>query len=270
MKNRFNFANVWAPAFDNQDGENPSTTEPSESTEPTTEPKTSPGETEKSFTQSELNAIIKKEKEKAREHSQNVLNELQMLRKKATLTAEEKKELDKRVEDLQNQVLTKEQKAKNEHEKLQKQFETEVKDLTSDRDKWKDLYTQSTIERSLLDAGHEHDAVDPEQLVKLMRHDTQLAEELTDDGEPTGRLVPKVTFQDTDKDGNVIELKLHPRDAVKRMSEMDRYFNLFKNKGTGGVGDMARKSKGEPSIADLAKENPQEYIEKRQKGELSL
>lgn len=260
----FQLATTWFPAFEgtDEDGKTP----------PADPPKNPPADPPKdgTFTQDEVNSILKKEKEKYREQMQSTVSELEMLRKKANLTKEEKAQLDTKIEDLQNQLLTKEQKAQTELERYRKNAEKEKTTLTEELATWKARYSKSTIERSIMDAGLKHDAVDPEQLVKLLSHDTQIVEELNEDGEPTGNLVPKVTFKDTDKDGKPIELKLTPEETVKRMSEIDRYFNLFKNKGSGGMGDLSRRNKGEPSIADLAKSNPNEYVEKRMKGELSL
>ena len=48
-----------------------------------------------------------------------------------------------------------------------------------------------------------------------------------------------MTFNDT-KEGKPVTLELTPAEAVKRMSEMDEYLNLFKGKGSGGIGGTNR------------------------------
>lgn len=250
-------------AFEGEEQEATPETQPKQDPEPEANP-------QKTFTQEELNGILKKEKEKNRGQLEKALSEVQMLRKKANLTSEEKIQLDKRVEDLQDQLLTKEQRAKNEIEKLQKKAEEERTQLEQERNDWRERFTTTTIERTILDAAHEHNAFDPEQIVLMLKPNTQLAEELSEEGEPTGNLIPKTLFKDTDKEGKAVELKLSVSEAVKRMSEMDRYANLFKYEGQGGFGRQTRPGKGQPTPIDMAKEDPQGYIEKRMKGELEL
>ena len=97
------------------------------------------------------------------------------------------------------------------------------------------------------------------------------AEELDSEGKPTGKLIPKVKLQDKDKDGKPVTLELLVPEAIKRMKEMEQYFNLFKGEGTGGIGGMNRGSgKGQPDFVKLAKENPAEYRRLRREGKINF
>jgi len=240
------------------------TTEPAPKVEP--EPKVP-----ETFTQDEVNTFMKKEKEKIHKQLNSAVEEIEMLKQKSNLTQKQRTELDDRLETLKNEMLTKDQRATKDKEKILKQHSTEIKTLTDEKDKWQNLYADSTIQRGILDAAITNDAIEPEQIVAIMRHDTRINEELDESGEPTGRLIPVVKFQDKGKDGKNVELDIPVHEAVKRMKEMDKYFNLFNVKGSGGMGTTNRPSGVKQTSADeLARKDPQAYILARKEGKLKL
>jgi hypothetical protein len=221
----------------------------------------------KVFTQEEVNRILAEDKRKHQTTLQKTLDELNLVKSKANLTDTERHELDSRIETLQNTLKTKEELAKSEIEKLTKKHGKVVDDLTLDRDSWKSKYTDSTIVRSITDAAVVTEAFSPEQIVAILKPKTQLAEALDEDGKPTGNLVPKVSFDTKDKDGKTVTLNLSPSDAVKKMSEEERYFNLFKGKGAGGLGGTNKGKVGEGDIKKLA-QDPSAYRKARAEGKL--
>lgn len=203
---------------------------------------------ETTFTQADLDAAVAKsreglftaeqvgEKDKAHKASQQkVVDELKALQAKSTLTGEERVELENRITQLSDDLLTKEELAVETALRAKTKHGEEMKVVTDERDKWKRDYTESTIVRSITDAAVASEAFNPSQVVAILRDKASLTEVLDGEGRPTGGLITKIKFQG-EKDGQPIELDLSAADAVKRMTEDDSFLNLFKGKGTGGTG----------------------------------
>jgi hypothetical protein len=228
------------------------------------------GGTNKNFSQEDLNRFLANEKRKWKQQQQKAIDELEALRAKANLTEEERQQYDDRIEQMKNELLTKEQLTQKEREKTEKAYKKELEKLTGERDNWKGRFTEATITRAITDAAVSNDAYVPGQIVAIVRPATQLAEELDGEGKPTGKLVPIVELHDKDKDGKPVTLKLSPKDAVKRMKEMDEYLNLFKGEGTGGLGGMNRGgSAKQTDLKNLAKD-PAAYRKARKEGKVNF
>lgn len=219
----------------------------------------------KMFTQEEVDALIAEKDKTFKQGQQRLVDELQALKQKATLTAEERAELDTRIKDLQEQLLTKEELAKQEADRLKAVAETQLKTLTSERDTWRNKYVQSTIVRSIVDAAVSAKAYNPEQIVALLQSDTNLKEEKS--GEEVN-YVPRVKFRDVDKEGKPVILDLTVPETVKRMKEIPKYQNLFVGDGTGGLGnDNNPNNQGKLDIREIAKD-PVKYRKFRAEGKI--
>ncbi len=240
---------MWLPLYDGED-DKPEDPKPEEG---------------KVFTQDDVNRILAREKRKHESSTQTALDELNALKAKADLTKEEREDLEGRIEGLQSSLRTKEQQAAHEKQKLEKEYKTRVEQLEQERGTWQNRYTGATITRSITDAAATHKAFSPEQIVALLQPQTRLTEELDDEGKPTGEFVAKVTFHDTDKDSKPVKLDLTVPEAVKRMTELDRFSNLFEFEGSGGAG---RSTAGKPASKDLTEiyKDPAKYREARKKG----
>lgn len=198
----------------------------------------------KTFTQDELNSIVAEEKRKFKDQQTKLLSEIDQLKGKTTLTEKEKAEFDKRIEAMRSELLTKEEMAAKERNKLSEKFEEERKALTAERDNWREKYSSSTVHRALTDAAVTHKAVSPSQIVALLRENTFLDEDLN----------VKVKVPSIDKDKKPIVLELAPTDAVKFLTEIDEHKNLFRGDGTGGIGRSSSPSSGKMTMADAAKD----------------
>ena len=223
----------------------------------------------KVFSQEDVNRIMANEKRAYNAEKQKTIDELEALKTKANLTDEERIQYDERIETMRNELLTKEELTQKERKKLETRYQKEVDELTKDREGWKQKYVSSTITRAIIDAAISNDAFVPEQIVNMLQSNTRLVEELDAEGKPTGDLVPKVKLSDTDKDGKPVTLELSPIEAVKRMKDMDRFLNLFKGAGTGGIGGMNRSGGTQPTLKNLAKD-PAAYRKARKEGKVQL
>ncbi len=253
---------IWSTLYEGDGGEPP--TDPP--ADPPTDPLADPPSDGK-FTQDQVNTMMAEDRRKHKKGTQAALEELEALKARANLTAKERTDLEGRIKTLNEQLLTKEELATQATTKMQTDFENQISGLTTERDDWKIRFTDANIIRSLTDAAVINNSFNPEQVVAILRQNTQLAEELDTDGKPTGNFVPEVSFADKDKDGKPVTLKLSPADAVKRMSEMDQYLNLFKGDGTGGLGGTTRPGGKTPDIAELAKD-PEKYRKARADGKI--
>jgi hypothetical protein len=221
----------------------------------------------KLFNQDKVNSMLAADKKKHQETLQNTLNELNALKGKASLTASERAELEQKIEQTQAELKTKEELAAEAQEKLRKNHKKEVDGLTGERDSWKGRFTKSVISRSIMEAATKsgQKAINPRQVMALIEPLTMLVEDLDEKGKPTGEYVPKVTWKDADKDGKPMTLVLTPDEVVKRMSEMEDYYNLFEDAGTGGFNKSRRMSSTETDVSKLAKD-PKSYREARKAG----
>jgi len=213
----------------------------------------------KKFTQEEVNKFLAEDRRKAQKQREDLITQLSSLRETATLTEQQKKELEDRISNLQAEGQTKEQLQKGEIENLRKTLEKAQKDLGSERDAWRNRFTDAEITRAITDAAVEAGAFSPAQLVLLLKGNTRLVEALGEDGKPTGNLVPKITYEDVDKDNKPIKLDLAVSESMKRMvATPKKYGNLFKSTAAGGLGGSnaggsSGADDGKPPINDAAK-----------------
>lgn len=218
----------------------------------------------KTFTQDELNTILKRERKKAEDRTKTTIKELEELKKSKTMTEQDRAKLQTRIEGLQDELLTKEQLSAKEKERLQKQYTKELDTVMQERSTWQQRYTQSEISRSISDAASQQGAFAARDIQALLQPNTQLQEELNDNNEPTGRFIPKVKFADTDKDGKPVTLDLTVAEAVKRMKETpEQYGHLFESTAKSGLGSSGGAGRG--TAKDVKTMSPTEYREYRNK-----
>jgi hypothetical protein len=221
----------------------------------------------KLFTQDEVNKIMAENKRALQSRNEQLIQDLEKMKKAGNLTVEQKVQLEGRIETLQNELLSKEELSKKEADKLRKEADKIKESLTNERDEWKNRYTAATIQRTITDAAVENNAINPRQIVALLQTKANLVPETDNEGNATGNLVPKVKFDTSDKDGKPVTIEITIPEAVKQMKDMDEYFNLFKGEGTGGLG-ASSKSTGRAADARTLAKDPAKYREARKAGKI--
>ena len=222
----------------------------------------------KAFTQDDVNRLLADEKRKHQASTRKALEELEAIKAKSNLTDQERVDLEGRLENMKNELMTKEELAKKEQDKITRKFTEDLNKVTGERDSWQQRFTNSTIQRTITDASVASKAFSPRQIVAILQPDTRLVEALDSEGKPTGEMIAKVEFSDVDKEGKPVTLDLTIAEAVKRMSEMDEYANLFKTDGAGGVGG-ANRGGGKPLDAKkIAATDPALYRKLRAEGKI--
>lgn len=214
--------------------------------------------------QEELNTMMAQNRKKLTEQNQDLVTQLEQLKQSSNLSQTEKDELQVRITQLEQQYLTKEELAKREAQKNQKDFEMQLTTAKQQGEQWKGLYTSSTIERALQDAAVAGKSLQHDQIVDMYRSRTEMVEVL-ENGRPTGRYTPIVKFNDINEEGKPVVLELSPADLIKRMKELpEKFGNLFEGTATGGTGGTRGADGSAPSVklADLMKD-PVKYAKWR-------
>lgn len=217
----------------------------------------------KSFTQAEVNEMLAKERKRSEERTKKTVEQLEHLKNSKNLSDSEKTTLQAKIDELQTSLMTKEELAKKNEEKLKNMHNKEIEKLTKEKEIWQERFTNSTILRSISDAAHENEAFNPHQVIALLRPMTTLKEKTDADGNPIGIFEPRVKYPDLDKEGKEVTLDLSVPEAVKRMKDTtDKYGNLFKSTAAGGLG-MGQGVQGKTGPVDLKSMTPEQYKEYR-------
>lgn len=223
---------------------------------------------DKTFTQEDLNRIVSSERRKSDTQKKKLIGELEALKKSKNLTAQEAAQLNSQIDELKTSLMTKEQLAAENKKKMEAKHTAEIELLTKEKDSWKQRFTHSTIQRALIDGAVKAKAINPDQIIALLKDDTRVVEEKDDNGNGIGIFQPRVNVMEKDKEGGIKTLDLSVEEAITRMRDMpDNYGNLFKDLTAGGLGGTNQTAAG-GSIIDAAKKSPEQYraFRKQQRG----
>lgn len=201
------------------------------------------------------------EREKLLKVTQGLEAEIKALKTRTSMTDAERQEQEKRIEELNSKLMTKEELSKREIEKRDRQYKTEREALVAERDTWKTRYVSDTIVRNLSDAAVKNNAYNPNQIVDILRSRTEVVEN-------EGKFEVKVNIDSVNDKGEPVKLNLTPDQAIKHLSESDDYLNLFKSASTGGHGGRGSGNPGQLDAAKIARENPELYRKLRSEGKI--
>jgi hypothetical protein len=180
-----------------------------------------------------------------------------------SLSDEVRAKAESELEDVRNQLRTKEERAKHEKDQLQTSFEKQLNQERADREMWENRFHDSSISRALQDAAVSNDAYNSDQVMRLLKPMTSLkpvVDETTQ--KETGQFRAVVDFPDHDETGAEVTFSGTPDEIVKRMRDLKDYANLFKsnvvaglgaNNATGGV------NTGPNGQVDVTKLSPAQY-----------
>jgi hypothetical protein len=153
-----------------------------------------------------------------------------------SLSDEVRAKAETELEDVRNQLRTKEERAKHEKDQLQTSFEKQLNQEQADRKMWEDRFHDSSISRALQDAAVTNDAYNFEQVMGLLRPMTSLKSVVDDAGKETGQFRTVVDFPDHDETGAEVTFSGTPDEIVKRMKDLQPYANLFNGNVVSGLG----------------------------------
>ncbi len=218
------------------------------------------------FTQDQVNKMLAEDRRKHKAQVDKHVSELEQLKKSKSLSDQERTNLTTKIEELQNSVLTKEQRAAKEQEKLKKDLETTTQQLTASRDEWKNRFHTSQIKQAITSEAAAHKAFDSDALIAILGPQTRLVEVLDEGGNPTGDFVPKTKFKDIDKEKKEFVADLTVPEVVARMKEIPKYGYLFETTAQAGVGANTRAGGRGVDPADMTTEQYRAWRAKEMKG----
>lgn len=218
---------------------------------------------QKTFTQQELENVVAQERKKFELTTRKTIQELENLKKQSGTSEAAKASLEQRITELNETLMTKEELARKEKERLTNEYQHKLKTTEDDRLLWENRYKTSTAQREILDAAVKNQAFDPEQIEAFLSPKARVVEVMDDAGNPTGNFTTKVKINTTGKDGKPVTLDVSVEEAVKNMRETpDRFGNLFKDLSSGGTGGTG--GNGPKGPLDVTKLSPEQYRAQRQ------
>lgn len=227
-------------------------------------------ENEKVTSQAELNAVLKREKEKFRKDREKLAAQLEEHKKNSQLTTEQKEALETQIEELRNANLTVEERARHQLTKAEKDAKVAIETANNQAKLWESRFQDLKIGHEISSAAVVHEVLgNSVQFVEaLLRPATRLVPDLDEAGQPTGTFTAKVKFPDVDKDNKPVILDLPVPDAVKRMKELpEKFGNLFKGTANGGLGGGTGTGGKKPNVANMT---TAQYMEARKKDPASV
>lgn len=224
---------------------------------------TPPAATGKVFTQEQVNAMMKADKDRAKKENERLLGQLQSYAENG-LTAENMQSLQSKIDELTNEGKSKETLAKEAQDKLSKQYAKEKEALLTDNKKWRGQYEQYRLETEIVSAAVVKKARNPKQVQAILGPISYFREELGEDKKPTGSYTPRIKMTERDKDGNEVQLDLTVTEAVERLSQTEEHANLFDSGASGGLGSYNGSSQSKKP-GDTSNLNVSDYYAERKK-----
>lgn len=212
---------------------------------------------EKLFTQAEVDDMIVKRNKNLQQRFQELEGSYQKALENKNLTEKERNDLEASLDALKNSQLSEQERAKKEKAKVEEKYKTELDRERQEKDKYKNMFEQGTITRSLLDVAVQNDAYSPTQIVELLQGRTVLVESEDDPSE----MVPLVNWTEKTSDGQVLKVQKPPREVVEYMKDSEDYANLFKNNIAQGVGAGTGAPKNIPGKVDPSKISMERFLE---------
>lgn len=242
------------------DNENPPGDPP-----PVDDPPADPPKSGKTFTQEEVDKFVTKRNKTLRTQYEQLEKNYETLLEQTNMSAEQRERLEADLENVRAQMRTKEQQLNHEKKQATEKFQKELKAAQEQSTYYKTLFESSTIERAITDAASRNDGYDASQFVGLLRDKAKVVEELDNEGNKTGRLVPRIEWEVVDPETKQAARVLKaPNEVIELMKEdVSRYGNLFKSNVARGLGQGQANHAGARGKIDVKKLSQAEYRELR-------
>jgi hypothetical protein len=205
-------------------------------------------------------AAIAAKEEEFKKTQRELAAQLGEAKKQKGLTEQEKAVHQARIEELENQFLTEQEKAKRAAVQKESEFTSQVDGLTSERDMWRTQFESEAASNQITRSAHTNKAFDPSQIGAILNPMIEFKESVDEaTGTGTGTYTPVVKFPDVGEDEKPIVMEYSVDEAVKRMTELPRFANLFEDTMKSGIGGTGNADSKKVDVARIARENPAEY-----------
>lgn len=217
--------------------------------------------------QKHINELLAKERRTHQEQNKKIIEDLKKARDSQGATQAERDAYESRIKELEATVMSKEDIAKRDKNKLEKEYTGKIDNLTGERDTWRSRYENSTIEREILDEAVAADAFRARQLIPHLRPNTKMVEVVDKDGNGTGVFNTRVRLETSDEKGNPVTLDMSIKEAITKMKDDPEYANMFNSGVRSGVG-LNGSHGGNGKGIDPTKMSTKDYLEARKKDPL--
>lgn len=205
-----------------------------------------------------IDAKVKEATERIKAEDTKTLEELETYKQKLDKESKERKAVEDQIQIIRTRHKTAEDLAKEEQGRIKKTYEEQISAIDAEKNTWKTRFETSQIETSIVSAASTNKAVNPKQLLAILKPVTKLVPVIDDTGKETGQFQTLTRITSGDK-----ELELPTDQAIAKLREDKSFFNLFGDTMKSGFG-------GEPNaksvdIVELAKD-PAAYRAARKAG----
>jgi hypothetical protein len=197
------------------------------------------GDPGKTFTQDDVDRIVGerlvREKDRFKVEKADLLRQYNEVLENHRLTDEQRRTYEARVNELESQVLSKDELAVKRLRQREEEWAAKFKHMDEKLSHSKKQHESFRIRTEILEAASVSRALNPSQVLGLLAPSAQVEEILDDQGKFTGQyrvMVPVAVEQD----GQAVEKSLPVREAVKVFLEQPSNFNLVKSTVKGGSG----------------------------------
>lgn len=220
----------------------------------------------KTFTQDEVNKMMAEHKRTLQTQNSELVKQLEELRSNVNLTAQQRDELDSRIQALQQQHLTKEQQLQAELEKTTKKYKTELETTSAEAKRWLTNYNNVLVENAVTQGAVKHNAASAKQILAIIGPQVKVVEEVDDKGQGTGKFVPKITVTTVDaKTKKPVQIEVDVVEGIGKMREDPEFANLFLVDGKPGLGGSNVGPSGSEAAPNIANMTPAQYRAWREK-----
>lgn len=187
---------------------------------------------------------LKRNRDALKAEKQKALEDYQRLLDTAKLSDEERTTLKARVDELESQVMSKEELAAKAVKKAKEEAASDLEKVKAQAKHYEGLFTTSTIKANLTTAAQDAGAFSVDQIYGLLSGRTRLEPVMDDDGKPTGQYRSLTTVPVIDGDKRV-EKDLPTAEAVPAFLLLPENKNLVDSKfKSGGGATGGRTSQG--------------------------
>lgn len=216
------------------------------------------GAAKRTYSEDEFQKAVEAERKRAQDQTRQTIQSLETLKQNQQLSEQEKARLAAQIDELNRSLLSKEELAKKDRERLVHEHKSQLDNVTKERDTWRTRFEETQIVRAISDAAIKGDAFNANLIVPLLRPNAALVEGQVD-GKPTGQFAVKLNMTVSENGVDKV-LSLTPEEAIKVMKDRpDEYGQLFKGNLNGGVGGNPSSGRQNPKNLDIANMTPEEY-----------
>ena len=218
-----------------------------------------PSSDEKTLTQADFNRAIDKRQKSIKAEMKIHTDNLAIMKKDSKKTESEKAELQKRIDQIDNEMLTEKEKMEQQKQAGIQEWKTKCNDEKAEKEKWKKEYENEVIHTTIVTAAvksrdpKNKDLIyfDPIKAHRLLKDDCFM-QEITnpDTGNPTGKFKPVINMMMKEKNSDeMVMTTLDLNDGVREYLKQN--LDLAASNFKGGSGTEFKQTESKRDLKDM-------------------